>query len=292
MVMKNAVSGRATMDLPSSYDELESKIRAMESLGRSGEIWRFPRPTRGIMSAGRNSHRLGKIQSLVAEPSSLPADRVKDAAVFEVIAVDSSVLRTRRDRPRVIYSENGTNFRNAYNDGYRLERSFMFFRNTTHKLEIYTPYCRWWGGFWEKIIRTLKELLRRTLDDLQDLTPVTPAMFLYDRPSSETTDLDMCVCVLDGKQLHKRLRFRVKMIKELRQRFRKEYLGQLVQRHRQDPQSSNTSSHGLGAHPVDFGEGIPVSFQALYSLQNQQRLRPGFLCWGEISLGEKSGHIM
>ncbi|GFW54414.1 integrase catalytic domain-containing protein [Trichonephila clavipes] len=123
----------------------------------------------------------------------------------------------------------------------------------------------WWGGFWERIVGTLKDLLRRALgkaifpfeelttilcecekvvnsrpliylsEDLQDLTPITPAVFLCDRPSSETTDLDM----LDGNHLRKRLRFIVKMMKELRERFRKEYLGQLVQRHRQDPQSSN-----------------------------------------------------
>ncbi|GFY46696.1 integrase catalytic domain-containing protein [Trichonephila inaurata madagascariensis] len=35
--MKNAVSGRATTDLPSLYGELESKIRALESLGRTLE---------------------------------------------------------------------------------------------------------------------------------------------------------------------------------------------------------------------------------------------------------------
>ncbi|KAF8767196.1 hypothetical protein HNY73_020184 [Argiope bruennichi] len=37
MVMKNAISGRATTDLPAFYDELESKIRALESLGRTQE---------------------------------------------------------------------------------------------------------------------------------------------------------------------------------------------------------------------------------------------------------------
>ncbi|GFU87569.1 hypothetical protein TNCV_2934911 [Trichonephila clavipes] len=60
-------------------------------------------------------------------------------------------------------------------------------------------------------------------------------MFLCNKPSSETTDLDM----LDGNNLRKRLRFRVKMMKDLRERFRKEYHGQSGQRHRQDPQSSN-----------------------------------------------------
>ncbi|KAF8790399.1 hypothetical protein HNY73_005423 [Argiope bruennichi] len=68
-----------------------------------------------------------------------------------------------------------------------------------------------------------------------DLTPITPTMFLCNNKSSETTDLD----VLDGNRLRKRLRFRAKMIQVLREQFRKEYLGQLVQRHRQHPQSSN-----------------------------------------------------
>ncbi|KAF8785753.1 hypothetical protein HNY73_011259 [Argiope bruennichi] len=74
---------------------------------------------------------------------------------------------------------------------------------------------------------------RRTVE--KDLTPITPAMFLCDNPTSETRDLD----VLDCNHLRKRLRFRAKMIQVLRERFRKEYLGQLVQRHRQHPQSSN-----------------------------------------------------
>ncbi|GFW08238.1 DUF5641 domain-containing protein [Trichonephila clavipes] len=37
MVMKNAVSGRAKTDLSRLYDELEEKLRAMESLGRTQE---------------------------------------------------------------------------------------------------------------------------------------------------------------------------------------------------------------------------------------------------------------
>ncbi|GFV74283.1 DUF1758 domain-containing protein [Trichonephila clavipes] len=45
MVMKNAVSGRAMTDLPSFYDELESKIRALESLGQTQEKYGdFPSP--------------------------------------------------------------------------------------------------------------------------------------------------------------------------------------------------------------------------------------------------------
>ncbi|GFU18036.1 integrase catalytic domain-containing protein [Nephila pilipes] len=37
MVMKNADTGRSKTDLPALYDELEAKIRALESLGRTQE---------------------------------------------------------------------------------------------------------------------------------------------------------------------------------------------------------------------------------------------------------------
>ncbi|KAF8795710.1 hypothetical protein HNY73_000177 [Argiope bruennichi] len=37
MVMKNAISGREMTDLPALYDELDSKIRTLESLGRTQE---------------------------------------------------------------------------------------------------------------------------------------------------------------------------------------------------------------------------------------------------------------
>ncbi|GFW38359.1 hypothetical protein TNCV_1332121 [Trichonephila clavipes] len=35
--MKNAVSGRTKTDLPTLYDELEGKLRSLESLGRTQE---------------------------------------------------------------------------------------------------------------------------------------------------------------------------------------------------------------------------------------------------------------
>ncbi|GFW62203.1 DUF1758 domain-containing protein [Trichonephila clavipes] len=37
MVMRNAATGHSTTDLPALYDELEAKIRALESLGWTQE---------------------------------------------------------------------------------------------------------------------------------------------------------------------------------------------------------------------------------------------------------------
>ncbi|GFV65156.1 hypothetical protein TNCV_2700981 [Trichonephila clavipes] len=44
MVMKNAVSGRAKTDLSRLYDELEGKLRALESLDERRKGLRFPAP--------------------------------------------------------------------------------------------------------------------------------------------------------------------------------------------------------------------------------------------------------
>ncbi|GFX70027.1 integrase catalytic domain-containing protein [Trichonephila clavipes] len=120
-----------------------------------------------------------------------------------------------------------------------------------------------------RLVRTVKELLRKTLgkaiftyeelltilceyekkvvnsrpltylsEDMQDLTPITLASFLFEISTADTKDLD----VQDANHLRKRLRFRAKVIEELKRRFRNEYLGQLIQRQKHHPQSVEHSS--------------------------------------------------
>ncbi|GFY77867.1 DUF5641 domain-containing protein [Trichonephila inaurata madagascariensis] len=72
-------------------------------------------------------------------------------------------------------------------------------------------------------------------EDMQDITPITPARFLFEIATADTKDLD----VWDANDFRKKLRFRAKLIDELKRRFRNEYLGQLIQRQKQHPQSSN-----------------------------------------------------
>ncbi|GFT56312.1 integrase catalytic domain-containing protein [Trichonephila clavipes] len=70
---------------------------------------------------------------------------------------------------------------------------------------------------------------------MQDVTPITPARFLLETPTADTKDLD----VRDTNHFRKSLRFRTKVTQELKRRFRNEYLGQLIQRQKQHPQSLN-----------------------------------------------------
>src|SRR5207237_9623629 len=118
------------------------------------------------------------------------------------------------------------------------------------------PTAAWWGGFWERLIRSLKDLLKRMLghgkldyvqmetclceaeaimnsrplthitEDPLDLIPLTPGMFLQDNVGSNFPELDC----LDGGGLRKEYTGLMQHRKELRSRFRTEYLGNVLQR--------------------------------------------------------------
>ncbi|GFW22563.1 integrase catalytic domain-containing protein, partial [Trichonephila clavipes] len=116
----------------------------------------------------------------------------------------------KRGRPRIIYSDNDTNFRGAYNELVDIDWNevsrYAEIQRITWK--FIPPTAAWWGDFGERLVRTVKEPLRRTLgnaiftyeefltilceckkvvnsppltylsEDMQDLTPITPARFL------------------------------------------------------------------------------------------------------------------
>ncbi|XP_054713683.1 uncharacterized protein LOC129223142 [Uloborus diversus] len=65
----------------------------------------------------------------------------------------------------------------------------------------------------------------------QELIPLTLAMFLIENCSSDVTDIGH----VDLQSLKKRKRYRYKLFNDLRQRFRKEYLGQFIQKHNERP---------------------------------------------------------
>ncbi|GBM84458.1 hypothetical protein AVEN_158423-2-1, partial [Araneus ventricosus] len=61
----------------------------------------------------------------------------------------------------------------------------------------------------------------------EELIPLAPSMFLIESRNSNTGDIEE----LNSSILNKRIKYRSKLLKDLRQRFRKEYLGQLVQKY-------------------------------------------------------------
>ncbi|GBN01384.1 hypothetical protein AVEN_110438-1 [Araneus ventricosus] len=113
------------------------------------------------------------------------------------------------------------------------------------------PSAPWYGGFWERMVRSIKELLRKCLgkacvtyeemltllsdceatingrpltylsDDPKELKPLTPAHFIQDIKGRETFDLDL----IDSQHILKRVRYLHTLRSNLRKRFYNEYLG-------------------------------------------------------------------
>ncbi|UYV71706.1 hypothetical protein LAZ67_9000089, partial [Cordylochernes scorpioides] len=141
------------------------------------------------------------------ESTSLPEDRVRDAAVFEIVGVDLTghlILKNkkkawiviftcavyrgvhlelvtslsmeaflqafrrfiaRRGRPLIVYSDNGTNFKGMANALKKIDFSRLkcdpTLKNITWK--FIPPGAPWWGGWWERLIGMMKQLLFRIL---------------------------------------------------------------------------------------------------------------------------------
>ncbi|UYV78567.1 hypothetical protein LAZ67_16002016 [Cordylochernes scorpioides] len=118
------------------------------------------------------------------------------------------------------------------------------------------PAAPWWGGFWERMVRTIKEMLIKMLghrklnyvqlqtilceiehlidnrpltyvsEDDNDLKPLTPNEFLQNGPEPSFPELEN----LKPEMLHEKYKKLGQLKKELKRRFLKEYLGTLIQK--------------------------------------------------------------
>lgn len=161
----------------------------------------------------------------------------------------------RRGRPKIIYSDNGTNFVGAANAFSKLNWTKIVEETSVQRImwRFNPPTASWWGGFWERLIGVLKSLLRKVLgraslfyedlltllcdceaiintrpltyisSDPSDLVALTPVMFLRDQVDSGLPDCD----AVDQESLCRKIKYKQKLRQDLRQRFRLEYLGQL-----------------------------------------------------------------
>jgi hypothetical protein len=164
----------------------------------------------------------------------------------------------RRGRPTVVYSDNGTNFVGLVNLWKAMDWEKITRDCGLHRIQwkLNPPTAAWWGGWWERLVRSIKYVLKRVLgrtcltydklrnvvceteayinerplttviEDPEDFVPLTPASFMHEMPTPSISDVDMLeACgfrMLNGE--------RKKILDELKMRFRREYLSLLVQR--------------------------------------------------------------
>lgn len=161
----------------------------------------------------------------------------------------------RRGRPKTMYSDNGTNFRGTDNAFGNLDWQKITRETSTQRIvwRFDPPSAPWWGGFFERLVGVVKQLLRKVLgkaclgyeelstliceceamvnarpltyvsNDPKDLAPLTASMFLREQHSTDLPDCDE----IDKTSLSQSIRHKQKLRTDLRRRFRSEYLGQL-----------------------------------------------------------------
>ncbi|GFY23933.1 bel12-ag transposon polyprotein [Trichonephila clavipes] len=132
----------------------------------------------------------------------------------------------RRGRISVMYSDNGTNFTGLNNALRQLDWTTIESEFRVHEIrwKFNPPSSPWFGGFWERLIGILKDLLRKNLgrsclsyEELQTLVCECES----DIPLNDVPDLDQ----IQKTNIVLRWRYIQKVRENLKQRFKREYLG-------------------------------------------------------------------
>ncbi|UYV70955.1 hypothetical protein LAZ67_8001243 [Cordylochernes scorpioides] len=163
----------------------------------------------------------------------------------------------RRGRPVKIYSDNGTNFKrtNRLFTNLNWDKIAKYSCDKQIRWIFIPPSAPWWGGWWERLVRLVKDFLRRTLgtnrviyvqletlichveaiintrpltyisETEDDLIPITPQMFIQKNFGSFDESHELSP---DNTRQHFRKLQQIK--KGLKERFHKEYLAMLVQK--------------------------------------------------------------
>lgn len=127
----------------------------------------------------------------------------------------------RRGRPSIVYSDNGKNFVGACNLLINWKKISRYCSLNEIEWHFNPHSAAWWGGWWERLIRILKNLLRRSLgrtslgyeemntvlcdceavinsrpltylsEESGETIAISPVMFLRDMPEAGVPDLDI-----------------------------------------------------------------------------------------------------
>ncbi|XP_035212794.1 uncharacterized protein LOC118186758 [Stegodyphus dumicola] len=159
----------------------------------------------------------------------------------------------RRGRCTIVYCDNGSNFVGAANSLKQLDWNRIQKHGVVNSIDwkFNPPTATWW----ERVIRILKDLLKRVLgkahinyeemataladyesvinsrlltyiSEADAIKPISPSMFLHDIHKCSVPDID----AVEQNSFSKRLKYRQIILKELRNQFRSEYLRALIQR--------------------------------------------------------------
>lgn len=198
---------------------------------------------------------------------------------------------SRRGLPSLLLSDNAKTFKGACKEICKLNRApevWQYLTNNRITWRFITEKAPWWGGFWERLVRSIKRPLKKTIgrtsltydelstilieveglinarpityifDDEESISyPLCPSHLIYGRritamPSSEHYEV-----VSTYYSLTKRARHQRKLLQQFTKQWRKEYLQSL----REQSSKSNSSKN------------IDISVGDIVILKNDQTCR-------------------
>ncbi|GFT05033.1 integrase catalytic domain-containing protein [Trichonephila clavipes] len=177
-------------------------------------ICKFRRTIRSVVNKCTKCRR-NKAEPMLGEPTPLSADRVENSTVFEVIGIDfAGPLFLKNGETEwvalftcVVYRALHLELVASLSTDSFLLALRRFISRRVWKFN--PPTASWWGGWWDRLVRVIKELLRRTLGK---------SVLSYEELMTILCD---CESIINSRPLT-----------DLRSRFRREYLSQLIQRHK------------------------------------------------------------
>lgn len=186
---------------------------------------------------------------------------------------------SRRGLPRIIYSDNAKTFKRVDFEIQQLYKNIdsceisSYAANRGIRWKFIVERAPWWGGWWERMIRTIKNALKATIgranltyeqlettlieieatinsrpltylsSDSSALKPLTPADFLLDTGITSIIDINTGSS-LKGEGLNELWKIRQKILNKFWKRWTSEYICQLRSAH--ESRASPTSIIKIG----------------------------------------------
>ncbi|RWR99183.1 uncharacterized protein B4U79_02665, partial [Dinothrombium tinctorium] len=170
----------------------------------------------------------------------------------------------RRGVPHVIWSDNGRTFKRAESELIALykclnqEKAQSFLIDKGIKWKFIVERAPWWGGFWERMVRSVKTVLKKCLGkaslsfeeictllaEIEAILNSRPLTYMYDEPNEQvltpshllmgsrlnalpTPDYYLPVEGVSKEMICRKWRYRQKLVDHFWKRWQKEYLLEL-----------------------------------------------------------------
>ena len=213
---------------------------------------------------------------------------------------------SRRGLPATITSDNAKTFRSSSQDIRKITRAEEVWRYLANKQitwHFIVEKAPWWGGFWERLVRSIKKPLKKILgrstlsfdelrtvlveiegvvnsrpltyvyDDEESISyPLTPSDLIYGRRITSTPNAAHYELISTNQSLARKSRRHKHVFQQLTNQWRREYLIELKER-------SHVESKGINKRRISIGDLVLLkndsTSRAFWKLGKVEELIPG-----------------